>query len=574
MKRRNIQKSASFLYSLISVIICGVTFIFVILSFYLSNEISSWHCSNERKFLLLAVISLLVISLSFLLFQKTKTVNLLINWYLSSKIVYIFSCILLFTLVILTTASFARLFRQHNTLSLDLFPLMILLFCLSLETIIGQLINTQGKIGGKTWICISSNKLTRENKLIILAIFMASAFLICLAINFYRGYYQGKPYPYNSFLFDPYYRFSDFYTVLDETQGMNPYGKFISGQYPFLLVLGSFFSFIKLEVSIVVYFLSFIIVYFIISYHFLRIENKLISLLLCFAITTLSYPFFFAIDRGNFEIFVFVFLLIFVFLYQKQRYWSAAIILGFAAALKIYPLIFVILFLKDKKFKEVIISMFVMIGLTLFSLAMFEGGFITNLKYLWNFSNINNNWLFISFTSLDEGTYVQRGVSLLTLIKVVFHQLQIPVSEILSQKFILIYLVFVSMATLLIVYYVIWIENTLWKNLALLTVCMLVLPTLSADYKLLHMYLPLFIFINAKDKTRLDLLFIFLFGIILIPKNYYFLQNVFSDAKVHHDISLAVPINIIVLLLMVVSIIISGLVAQKQKSKDNYQVTV
>ena len=522
--------------------------------------------SPERLTPTIILLFFLILLLLFLFFNRTKLVGAIFSWFLSSRGIHIVSIFLFFVSIFYLTCSFAGGFGKYTQISQNLFPIVFFISFFSCETVIYQIIHTEEKIGGKIWRNISSIKLNKEDKLVLLAILLTIGFVAAVIVNYYRGYYLYQPYPYNTFLFEIDDKFEDFSVVVGETIGMNPYENFLSGQYPFTLLVGSIFSSFSNDIGYLLFVVIFAFVYYIFGYQFLRLEKKPLGLLLTIIITTLSYPLLFSLDRGNFELLVFAFLLIFLYYYNKGKYLESAIFLAMASALKIYPAIFLLLFIKDKKYKEILITIGTIAGLTLASLLFFKGGIWKNLQYLLNFSNISNNWVFNSFLSIDKDTLVQRGVSLLTFIKIIVHQMDIPLPVFISQNFLSLYYILVAIIFLPIAYYVVFVEKVLWKNVTLLTISMLLLPTLSADYKLMHLYLPLFLFINAREINRMDIVYLISFAILLIPKNYFFLQNVVSDASQCHDISLAVTTNIAILIFLIIVIMIPGFI-DRIKSK-------
>jgi hypothetical protein len=99
-------------------------------------------------------------------------------------------------------------------------------------------------------------------------------------------------------------------------------------------------------------------------------------------------------------------------------------------------------------------------------------------------------------------------------------------------------------------------------------IAMLLFPQVSADYKLIHIFIPLFLFINAPKPDRLDWVYVILFGLLLIPKDYYLLSKVFSDAGVA-DISISMIVNYIVLIAMLLLIIATGLKNWITLNKEN-----
>jgi hypothetical protein len=54
----------------------------------------------------------------------------------------------------------------------------------------------------------------------------------------------------------------------------------------------------------------------------------------------------------------------------------------------------------------------------------------------------------------------------------------------------------------------------------LLAFALIVLPYVSADYRLLHVFFPLCLFINSKDRGRYATFYGVMFALLLIPKDY------------------------------------------------------
>jgi hypothetical protein len=398
--------------------------------------------------------------------------------------------------------------------------------------------------------------MARNVKIHIIAVIILVGFGLSVAYHYYRGFYLGQPYPYNTFLFYPPARFSDYFDVIRDSHSLDPYSGYQSAQYPFLVILGYLFSLISSQ-SYFFYLVLISGIIFLLSYLFLRNKNGFSNAIPVFTIAFLNYPFLFAMDRGNFESLLFVFLLIFMLFYTNKRYLISAVVLAFAISMKIYPAILLVLFISEKRFRETIICLASTVVITFASLLCFKGGFLKNLYFLIGGSNISSNHIFAQFTSLDN-YFVQRGVSLLTFIKLYYIKTNL-LPDLVKNNFISFYLGLVGILAVAVVLYVILMEKEEWKKVALLIFSMLLLPTISADYKLLYVFIPLFLFINKEHQSNLDILYLLLFGLLLIPKDYYFFINIHSDANGRHDISIAVVINILTMLIMSILIMVNGI---------------
>jgi hypothetical protein len=406
----------------------------------------------------------------------------------------------------------------------------------------------------------------KEAKIRITVAIILIGFVSSVFFHYLESVYLNLPYPHNTFLFTPSDRFADFFVLYDVMQYRQPYiGDHPSAQYPFLnLISYGFGSLPKIE-SFIIYIVLFIYVFliFTILYTYSDDPKKHISEI--FIITLLTYPILFTIDRGNLETLVMISLFAFVFSYQKKKYFLSTVFLAFAIAMKLFPIVLVVVYLSDKKYKEIFLTGLFTGLLTVISLLFFKGGFLENLTLLAGGANL----VFLN-RFLGGDLMVQRGVSLFTLTKIFLIETNL-LQKVNMSEFLGIYIKIAMVAGLFIAAYVVFLEKEFWKKVAVLVVAMLLLPQVSADYKLIHVFIPLFLFFNAPKRSRLDWVYIVLFGLLLIPKDYYWLGNVISDADVA-DISISVIINCIVLIAMLFLITCTGLknwmFTQKEVSKS------
>ena len=105
-----------------------------------------------------------------------------------------------------------------------------------------------------------------------------------------------------------------------------------------------------------------------------RLLNSKAGYFYGFFAVALCYPFLYAVDRGNYVMFVVMLLALFMADYADHPY-RAAVWLGIAAALKLYPAILCVLFLRRKRlWKPALVCVGTGIGLTLLSLLFFSDG--------------------------------------------------------------------------------------------------------------------------------------------------------------------------------------------------------
>jgi hypothetical protein len=93
-----------------------------------------------------------------------------------------------------------------------------------------------------------------------------------------------------------------------------------------------------------------------------------------------TFPVISVIDRGNLQIYVIAALTLSVYLFNSGNSTYGAIALGFAIALKGYPIFLVALWIHARRWKDVLVAAVTSISLTLIPLFFYDGGVIRNLS--------------------------------------------------------------------------------------------------------------------------------------------------------------------------------------------------
>lgn len=395
----------------------------------------------------------------------------------------------------------------------------------------------------------------KDKKTSFIAAIILTGFVASVFFHYFKGAYLGMPYPHNTFLFIPKDRFMDYFNLLDWNKDLNPYLRGVAtAQYPLLNLLSFILSMINHNVSFLIYNAVVISGFVYINSIYLVSKEKLQLYICTFIVSLLTYPFLFTIDRGNFEILLCIFLLLFMYFYQKEKYITSTIFLSCAIAMKLFPVVMLALFIADKKYKETALTILWTLLLSLICLAIFKGGLYENVMYLLQGGNLANNSNIATF--VGNNNLVQRGVTLFTFFKASFCQLGL-INNIDMIKFLKFYKIIMIVNFLFLFLYIMLVERELWKKVALLVFAMLLFPHISADYKLIHVFIPLFIFINAEADKKYDIFYTIMFSFLLIPKDYVFLNRVFSDSGTY-DISIGVLINPLIMMVMMAVIILTG----------------
>jgi hypothetical protein len=376
----------------------------------------------------------------------------------------------------------------------------------------------------------SGKPMLKDEKISLLVLIVVVGFCIAVVYHYVMGYYLGKPWPANTFLHDPDVRarFMDFKLVVLQSAALDPFGQDVGGfaGSPFGQFVGYLFSLIRPAfLRLFIFFGSFFAVFFLMVKHYLYgLKSRFTSyqLLAVIVIVFLTYPVLFGVDRANFDLLVVPCLFLFGLTYERRKYAASTVFLALAIALKPYTAIFAIVYFLDKRFRDGLLVIFNAVFLTVLSLSLFKGGLFAETKNY--FSALSNAVDFLS--GGGQQVFTSDLYSLLTVIMrsvgdVLNTNINLPAHPGVKVSYAVI-------AALLSIYLAIrlWQQpKPLWKTMAVLTILIILLPINSHDYRLMYLFIPMLMYLATKDKTRNDLLIVILWGLLLVPKNYYPLQH-------------------------------------------------
>ena len=384
---------------------------------------------------------------------------------------------------------------------------------------------------GLRFLCSSGKPMLKEEKISLLVLITLVGFSIAVVYHYVMGYYLGKPWPANTFLDIPQSRFFDFGQVVRQSAALDPFGQDMGGfaGAPFGQFVGYLFSLIPALLRLPIFFGSFFVVFILmVKHHLYGLRSRITSyqLLAIFVIVFLTYPVLFAVDRANFDLLVVPCLFLFAFTYERQKYKASTVFLALAIALKPFAAVFIIVYVLDKKFKDGLLVIFNTVFLSVLSLALFKDGlFMETHKY---FHALFNNVNVISLA--NQRAFTSDLYGLLTVgMKFIGDRLgetiylpSHPVARI----------VYAAITIIVFIYLLIYLwekPKPLWKVLAVLTILIILLPFNSFDYRLTCLFVPMLMYLSTNEKTRNDLLIVVLWGLLLVPKDYYhfgYLQSI------------------------------------------------
>ncbi len=379
-----------------------------------------------------------------------------------------------------------------------------------------------------------SAELTRSLRIYVIVTIIVIGFAAAAFHSYWQGVYLHKGGPQNTFLFSqesPFGDLFDFYSYRD--LDIYTKGSHIGVYLPFGYLVSYFLTSLPRNISLEIFLGIFILIFMYYVYKSMGKASE-IKLRDYFVFTFLTYPFLFAIDRANNEIVLFLFLALFIYFYQKEKYILSAFFLSLAISMKIYPAIFLILFVTDKKYKEAAFAIFASAAMTLCGFAVFKGSIKENIRGI-----------------LDGFQYYRRvyiigdwgfgyGSSLFGYIKWLFLQTYGEPYLKNSSIILRVYSIFSLVASGVIFCYLLTFSKIFWQRIALLVFAAILLPFVSADYKLLLLFIPMFLYLNYSSKSNFDLLYCLGFSFLMIPKNFYFFPDYFN-------VSIQVIINPIIM---------------------------
>jgi hypothetical protein len=400
------------------------------------------------------------------------------------------------------------------------------------------------------------SRLSREMRIDLISLIVLAGFVASVFTCYVRGTYLGLGYPFNTFLFQPADRFMDYFNGLSyATEGHGAGMVGTQGVAYLLFRVFYLISFKNAYVSFTLYTLA--IVMYVLFYNLKNLFSgpppkvsgvKLMRSL--FILSFLSYPVLFTLDRGNMEGFAFISLSLFIYFFRSNRTGIGTLFLAAAAALKVYPIVFIILYLAEKRYKEAAIFGGVLLVLSAFAYDATQGiyftfsRFISMVKSSGDPTNLYNTLFVIG----DEGTaFSSSAYGALKAAIYLWDPLHSgPVILKLFRAYYTVSLLLFGLISL----YVIIVEREFWRKIAILTLTMILFPFVTADYKLLNLYIPMWLFLNSEKGSQAHPLYTIFFGLLLIPKAYYTIKG---------DINISVILNPLIICIFLLYIIAVGL---------------
>jgi len=354
----------------------------------------------------------------------------------------------------------------------------------------------------------------------------------------------------------PLFIFRDFEHVYSVLIDHCPYQFTNPAYFPFIYVYASIFNLLNLNISLFAYLVLILILLIFYTYKNIGVGVYQTDIKNTFIFVFLSYPGFFSIQRLNHDAVIMLITTVFIHFYYYRKWWIAPFILSTVIAMKGYPAAFLVLFFVDRRYKEIVLSILSTLVLTCLSYQLLRGGFIQNIQGNLAALNFYTHAYALGEAGLGYGHTLYGFMKVLiaifspdiyrSLVPILFHAMT--------------YVSFIIFG--IITVYIFLIEKIFWKKVALVVFSICLLPHVSADYKLLFVFIPLFLFINTENTNPTDYLYIIIFSLLLIPTGlHYYTFNPATGIPPYY-INTSVLIEPIIILMGIMSIMGEGIWTQ------------
>ena len=415
-----------------------------------------------------------------------------------------------------------------------------------------------------TSISAAGRSFSKSDKGRLATLILMVGFALSVFVHYWFGAYCGYRYPYSTYLVRPSdtilidnivttnHCFGDLLAACIHAENRDPYfasipqpfgepRSFPSNYFPFGAMLPYPLTLVPYPWAVAIFIAGFVAILFAFNWYFMRTGDPYADAISIAALTLMNYPAQMVVDRGNVEAFVFAFIAGFVVLLIRRQVAPAAALLGAAIAMKAVPVVFLPVCYRAAKRRGIVISVATAAALTIVSLLLMSRPVhISVLRFI---SNI------LRYSGIVTGGLepANHGSSLFGLFAIGAWLSQGspgvgPIWATLVSGYSL-------LAGLILIGAIVAcfrLPMKLWEMATILTVCLVLLPKQSPDYRLIHLMIPFALFVNSKTDRATGLLYTVLFSLLLVPKSF---------VVIAHETSLNSVLNPIIMLVLLMRIL-------------------
>lgn len=396
--------------------------------------------------------------------------------------------------------------------------------------------------------------MSRERKTAWLAFIVLLGFVVAVAAHYVVGQYVLRGYPFSTFLFTPQdttgfpgapniigvHYFGDFFEAWLTSRGPHPYVDHPlaspSSYFPVTHILLFPLAQLSLELALAIYLAGFGVALAALVFRSAG-GDRLARTHAALVLTACSTPVLFLVDRANIEGLLFLALAAMLLAYRRERYYVAAVLLAIPVAMKGSAGVFWLLFLFDGQLRAMLISVATATFGTAAALLLLPGSTSANIDGL-------RSALDTLLTATSEGT---AGLRHSASLKSAFSGLG-RLDEHFN-FFVVNYMVAALAILVAVALALALLRMDLWQRVALLSAAMILVPSVSYEYRMIHVYLPLLLFLAVSERRRFDALYVALFGLLLVPKGLPIL---------YADVNVGTVINPLLLVALMAAVVIDA----------------
>jgi hypothetical protein len=405
----------------------------------------------------------------------------------------------------------------------------------------------------------ASRSFSKADKVRLASLILMVGFALSIFVHYWLGAYCGYRYPYSTYLMRPSdtmlidnivtknHCFGDLLAVCIHAENRDPYfasipqpfeepRSFPSNYFPFGAMLPYPLTLVPYPWAVGIFITAFVAILLAFNWYFMRTGDPYADAISIAALTLMNYPAQMVVDRGNIEAFVFAFLAGFIVLLIRRQLVPSAALLGAAIAMKAVPAIFLPLCYKAAKRRGVGISVATAGFLTVGSiLLMSRPVHLSVLRFISNILRYSG----IVTDGLEPANHASSLFGLFS-IGAWLSQGSPGVGPIWA-SFVSGYSLLAGLILIGAIVACFALPMKLWEMATTLTVCLVLLPKQSPDYRLIHMMIPFALFVNSKTDRSNGLVYTVLFSLLLVPKSFII---------VAHETSLNSVLNPILMLVL------------------------
>jgi hypothetical protein len=391
----------------------------------------------------------------------------------------------------------------------------------------------------------------KSEKITLFATILLAGFTLGVIYHYIIGFYMHAGESSRSFLYPTSDSFCDLFSILHFIKDFAPYKQVVMWVAYFPLTYLCMFPFTLIKNHLLCYliYISPFLTYLIFQNSKLFSCKNLTNLQNfqnIFILTVISYPVLYILDKGNFDMYLFILFGACVYAFKSKKYLLSSILLAVVNAMKPFTILFLLLFLKQKKYKECLLSIILSGLLVVGGFLIFKGDFFQQVNVF-----LSVQLYFKKVYALTNYIGIGFCSSLFMPLKVM--ALNISANPTFISDFVKIYDYFCILITILTMFFI-WREKVLWKQLTLIICNFILLPYCTYDYKLIFFFIPIWLFVNEKNKSPFDLAYIIIFSLLFIPKNIMLFFPLMTNGLINWTSFSAIinPIIIIVLSLLII----------------------